>query len=560
MKHKLVIVSILKRVNLIIGFKGYDLSTNEIKDIPISDINNYIIVGLKGGKLDKKCINNICFNTGRAILNKDVNYFIGYRSLPIYDMALNSIDNYTHILIGKKKVLGDYCYVVSDPFGCLEDVEKDIIIGRMQNRNYNISNIAKINNSQKSIRLLYGTLPIINVNKGAKEMGKIKTLFEEYRLDDIRVIFNKSHSLNLKLKEIEKVKLYKSSIINKNYIDRQQFLFNDVSNTFPKNDRNNMRAILKSIEDLDSKMPSIIQLGVTDKGVIENLNLKQSMHETSNFINKELIKYEIHRRANISCINYYCDKIFKKIDGETFEKCYMILIKLFRKSQNNVFCNNCDILIYLRGSLYSYNKKTRGNYNIKSNGYTFIDIATLKNIKGFKTIIHEYIHYLSQKGDNVGLNNDKNIVAYIKLNEGITEIIACYVLYKYLIADKEKIEQFYITTDKKLTKEYLENYKFLNDLSSLNKEMGIKIPKDINKSAISSYFYNVCLVYKLMEKVGVREIIVSFFNADILSFKNICQEKLGSLKYNELITVLNSTDLTILSESEYQRVIKVLEG
>ena len=53
MKHKLVIVSILKRVNLIIGFKGYDLSTNEIKDIPISDINNYIIVGLKGGKLDK---------------------------------------------------------------------------------------------------------------------------------------------------------------------------------------------------------------------------------------------------------------------------------------------------------------------------------------------------------------------------------------------------------------------------------------------------------------------------------------------------------------------------
>lgn len=400
---------------------------------------------------------------------------------------------------------------------------------------------------------------IINVNKGSKEKGKIKTLFEEYRLDDIRVIFNKSHSLNLKLKEIEKVNLYKSSIINKNYIDRQQFLFNDVSNTFSKNDRSNMRAILESLQDLDSKMASIIQLGITDKGTIENLDSKQSMYETSNFINKELIKHEIHRRSNISCINNYCDKIFKKIDGEAFEKCYMALIKLFRKSQNNVFCSNCDILAYLIGSLYSYNKKTRGNYNINLNGYTFTDIAILKNIKGFKTIIHEYIHYLSQKGDNAGLNNDKNIAAYRKLNEGITEIIAYYVLYKYLITDKEKIEQFYITTDKKLTKEYLENYQFLNDLSSLNKEMGIKIPKGINKSAISSYFYNVCLVYKLMEKVGVREIIVCFFNADTLSFKNICQKKLGGSKYNELITILNSTDSTILSEPEYQRVIKVLE-
>lgn len=557
MREKVVLISLLSDANEIVGFRCFSYKSLKVFNISVFDIKKFNILGLDNSEFEK-------------LINAK-GKLKGYRCLPIINLRMNEILNREYLglgiwltLIGKLKEFKsqdslNMKYLVSLPFGQLMIVDREYILKNVLEGNWCFTNLIQ---SSVNIKLLQGIIPIIpdldGLFKKKLEIEyykpKNKNILTQIKLNNLKEKYK--NGFNLDTISLMKLKEYRDRLLYTDFMKRNDFLFHEISETFTKEEKENMASVFYGITHFNKDMGSVILSSVSLE-IQERLKKKKTMSQVSNFVNRDLLKYTLERRNSFKCLLPKCDDFFKTLDSHlNLERVKRVRDFL----QKYILCQDCDIYKFIWSSVYLYSKKSViGVHSILRSDSVCIDAERLKNIHGLKTLCHEYFHYISSDENNSGIiNYDKYNKIQKVMNEGITEILSCSLLY-LLVKKLERNHKNIYNKGIKINVNDICNLYFLVDLKNINSEICLD-----NLLDIVSYKNNVKLMLKIMQLVGVDCIKEAYFLNDFVKLKMEVIKQIGEDKYNYIEFVIlqdnNIRNSVSLSNTAYSKILKELGG
>lgn len=236
-------------------------------------------------------------------------------------------------------------------------------------------------------------------------------------------------------------------------------------------------------------------------------------------------------------------------------------------------CSYCYTMIYLY-VIAKFVRVGAAGVNLGLfNDRMFINLKDFQIFKftTFKTMIHEYMHYLSKQVNNVsGINSIKYKRVYTILNEGVTEILACFFTEKIL--KKQNIKGIPITyydhrkrgQNKIDISEYnIKINPFIEDLYTLRVIDLVKVGKETEQRVSCSYRFNCYLVYKIMMDIGLYNIVECYFKGNNAKLNSLCEKKYGVSKWKDFLLYLdglNLQDIHNITQKDYENALKILSN
>ena len=406
-------------------------------------------------------------------------------------------------------------------------------------------------------------LKITNITN---RMDEIVSLFEKiWFLGDVSIYKNTPKIEFLKFKKLGKFK-EKEQI--KEYRRRIDLLLsdavkdNEVSNHSEGEER-------KFIRDRYLNCSKTYAEILRNNGLGDILQNKKDLSEISYFIDMNEILKEIERIDKSPCNNSICNDIIfdlkekicnLKITLNKEKVKYSILKNKYKLKDIFIksFCEDCHTMQRVLSVFNFIKDKTLIGYglNLENNKKIFINITNkdLFSLEGYFTLLHEYTHYLSFNNGLSGFanKNDKNTYnCFGLLVEGLTEILACYMLEQDINTDlniKRRI--------KNLDKINL----YLKDLNTLKSGVIDILDRNMEEdfTVLNSYKYNVFIVCKIMRDIGVKPIIDFFFYNNNKGFEILCEGFYGRDNWSKFIIEGNKSKNRTLTYSEYFNLKSIL--
>lgn len=541
MREKVVLISLLSDGNEIIGFKCFSYKFYKVINISKYDIKKFNVLS----------VNTI--NYKQLIQSKGK--LKGYKTLPIINFRMNELLNrksyglkVCFTLIGRIKDSSEIKYLVSTPMGQLIIFDRESILRNVRNNSWYFTNLIQ---SSNSIKLISGTIPILlnldigKINKIESEYYNIghKNILYKVKLKDLKEKYKKG--ANLDEKSLMNLKEYRDRLLYTDFMKRNDFLFREISETFTKEEKENMSSVFYGMTHFNKDIGNVI-LGSVSPEIQERLKKKKTMIQVSNFVNRDLLKYTLERRNSFKCLLPECDDFFSKIETHLdMNKINNFIIQL----DNFYFCSNCDLSLFILDSICLYNEKNvSGLFNYIKKNSICVDAEQLRNLSGLKTTCHEYMHYLSGNGQKVGFCVNKKDIFQKAINEGFTEILACTLTY--MVAEKAVIKDKKFYLNRKIV-ELMDIYNiyFLKDLKIWNEELNMD--KMLN---IVSYKNNIRMVYYFLQYITVDEMIQCYFSNNFEYIKNKIIKNIGSDVFDTISNLVRNNRNIDISNKVFKEI------
>lgn len=546
MREKVVLISLLSDANEIVGFRCFSYKSLKVFNISVFDIKKFNILGLDNSEFEK-------------LINAK-GKLKGYRCLPIINLRMNEILNREYLglgiwltLIGKLKEFKsqdslNMKYLVSLPFGQLMIVDREYILKNVLEGNWCFTNLIQ---SSVNIKLLQGIIPIIpdldGLFKKKLEIEyykpKNKNILTQIKLNNLKEKYK--NGFNLDTISLMKLKEYRDRLLYTDFMKRNDFLFHEISETFTKEEKENMASVFYGITHFNKDMGSVILSSVSLE-IQERLKKKKTMSQVSNFVNRDLLKYTLERRNSFNCLLPECDDFFSKIETHLDMN---IINNFIIQLDNFYFCSNCDLSLFILDSICLYNEKNvSGLFNYIKKNSICVDAEQLRNLSGLKTTCHEYMHYLSGNGQKVGFCVNKKDIFQKAINEGFTEILACTLTY--MVAEKAVIKDKKFYLNRKIV-ELIDIYNiyFLKDLKIWNEELNMD--KMLN---IVSYKNNIRMVYYFLQYITVDEMIQCYFSNNFEYIKNKIIKNIGSDVFDTISNLVRNNRNIDISNKVFKEI------
>lgn len=545
MREKVVLISLLSDGNEIIGFKCFSYKFYKVINISNYDIKKFNVLS----------VNTI--NYKQLIQSKGK--LKGYKTLPIINFRMNELLNrksyglkVCFTLIGRIKDSSEIKYLVSTPMGQLSIFDRESILRNVRNNSWYFTNLIQ---SSNSIKLISGTIPVLlnldigKINKIESEYYNIehKNILYKVKLKDLKEKYKKG--ANLDEKSLMNLKEYRDRLLYTDFMKRNDFLFREISETFTKEEKENMSSVFYGMTHFNKDIGNVI-LGSVSPEIQERLKKKKTMIQVSNFVNRDLLKYTLERRNSFKCLLPECDDFFNKIETHLdIEKTNEFIYRLDRYS----LCKKCDLAFYIKDSVYLYsNKKSLGFFNPLREDNIYIDSEQLKDIRSINIACHEYMHYLSSSGIYTGFCVEDNNIFQIALTEGVTEILACSLTYMIVVKLLKEGKQVYFNK-KSININQIKGIYFLKNLKEFNKEINLdKIPK------IVAYKNNVSLISYFMQLLTPKEVMRCYFLNDFKSLEIKIIQKIGKVTYKDIVDLILVDNRIDISDKTFKEIKKEL--
>ena len=541
MREKVVLISLLSDGNEIIGFKCFSYKFYKVINISKYDIKKFNVLS----------VNTI--NYKQLIQSKGK--LKGYKTLPIINFRMNELLNrksyglkVCFTLIGRIKDSSEIKYLVSTPMGQLSIFDRESILRNVRNNSWYFTNLIQ---SSNSIKLISGTIPVL-LNLDIGKMNKIeseyyniehKNILYKVKLKDLKEKYKKG--ANLDEKSLMDLKEYRDRLLYTDFMKRNDFLFREISETFTKEEKENMSSVFYGMTHFNKDIGNVI-LGSVSPEIQERLKKKKTMIQVSNFINRDLLKYTLERRNSFKCLLPECDDFFNKIETHLDMN---IINNFIIQLDNFYFCSNCDLSLFILDSICLYNEKNvSGLFNYIKKNSICVDAEQLRNLSGLKITCHEYMHYLSGNGQKVGFCVNKKDIFQKAINEGFTEILACTLTY--MVAEKAVIKDKKFYLNRKIV-ELMDIYNiyFLKDLKIWNEELNID--KMLN---IISYKNNIRMVYYFLQYITVDEMIQCYFSNNFEYIKNKIIKNIGSDVFDTISNLVRNNRNIDISNKVFKEI------
>lgn len=541
MREKVVLISLLSDGNEIIGFKCFSYKFYKVINISKYDIKKFNVLS----------INTI--NYKQLIQSKGK--LKGYKTLPIINFRMNELLNHKSYgskvcftLIGRIKDSSEIKYLVSTPKGQLVIFDRESILRNVRNNSWYFTNLIQ---SSNSIKLISGTIPVLlnldigKINKIESEYYNIeyKNILYKVKLKDLKEKYKKG--ANLDEKSLMNLKEYRDRLLYTDFMKRNDFLFREISETFTKEEKENMSSVFYGMTHFNKDIGNVI-LGSVSPEIQERLKKKKTMIQVSNFVNRDLLKYTLERRNSFKCLLPECDDFFSKIETHLDMN---IINNFIIQLDNFYFCSNCDLSLFILDSICLYNEKNvSGLFNYIKKNSICVDAEQLRNLSGLKTTCHEYMHYLSGNGQKVGFCVNKKDIFQKAINEGFTEILACTLTY--MVAEKAVIKDKKFYLNRKIV-ELMDIYNiyFLKDLKIWNEELNMD--KMLN---IVSYKNNIRMVYYFLQYITVDEMIQCYFSNNFEYIKNKIIKNIGSDVFDTISNLVRNNRNIDISNKVFKEI------
>lgn len=554
-KDRIVIIGVLFNFYNFEGFRCYNIDKEIIMDIPHNNLYLFNIWGIKKSAenylyRNKRLKNNIHIlkNVDEYRISKD---FIGYKNLPIIDNGTGEYINILNrVIVYTYQENGIMFYKTISFNGNVAIFRKEFLLDIIRNNN----NICNITNDLNKIT----PLNVKFYNKSLNNNSYDKNIDEYTYLENLLEFeFRERHNEFKRKLGLISEDARKNSIASKNDIREKES--RDLV----------IKGILRSSDD--------IFYILSNKNLGHIFKNKQRLDNVNTFIDTEKILEDLNKMTESPCGDNICTSIIQKakqgIKWGSYQANQREVAKVFTDNIGKILkkseCSNCFSIQNILGMVCLINNNNAtGFFNSGIKDKTYIDVTNqdIFNLKTFKTMIHEYMHYLSysDKKRSSGIcKNGSYQESYKNLNEGITELLACYfscgILYH--LNDNSKLK-YYRNGIKFMDKNDYKKYinPFLKNFSQLE-DLMYEENFENNIYALFSYRYYVYFIIHIMKKVGVEKVFNCYFEADNANFEKLCIDNIGKEKWFDFLNLLenlkqNRENNTI--EKQYHKIKKIL--
>lgn len=515
----------------------------------------------------------------------------------------NLIYNMGILVVGilNVKVFNENVYMISLGDKKFKLFLRSNLIEYIQNNHFNVINIdktiSKIGSNKQSLPILDTKVILNKLNSKSLNLSISKdlyeallkclnnqseddiTFFEKQRLDNIRLLKEREDKLKNK-SNISQNSVFSSYCKSKVALDslnkKDKGLQNYFSDYFPNT--------------LERKDISDVQIDVNmDLEELRNycLNLEPSMLQCSDsdcikFV-KDLKNSAIrHKQSEIARQSNYKGNKGLSIGFTYMLSHYENQLSAIKSNYNKDFrippCLYCSDIQKLIGVFYFKKKPDVAGFStISSPNRIFVrtDKKSDFNLELLNNSYHEYIHYLSINQDLSGLEGEYTSypMAYTIINEGVTELLSRYFIYKFCSDEYLKNNFLYNYEGKKIELSEVEKQysPFLKDLKTLKNvstyynvydfgDYFHSLPLTDNRIVENSgYKYNSALVFFICHLIGLENMLKCYFGNDVYLLNSLIIEKIGEEDTKSFFEALENTNDSCLSKQNYINIVKYIE-
>lgn len=549
-KERVVILCVLFEFNQFVAFRCYNIDREIVQDIFHNDLYMFKIWGMKK-EAEKYLYRNKRLKNIPKIPFSD-NYrvsedFIGYRNLPIIDNgSYFSINTLNRVIVYTYKEKGQLIYRTVSSYGNIEDFISVRLLNILRNSNF-ICNITFDSTKIVPLNTKFYTKSFIDNKIKGKGENKYKLLENKFEF---------------RLKEKRNEYRRKLGLIVDDAVKNSAKSKSDIR------EKESRDLVIKGMLGSSDAIYSVLK----SRGLGHIFKNKKELSQVNTFLDTEKLLDELNKINNSPCGDSDCTSVIKQAKSNSQWSSY----SANQKSVSNTFlsnkgkilkkqeCNDCFTMQNIMGMSYMTNNDVVGLFNLGIQDKTFIDVTNrdIFYYNTFRVMLHEYMHYLAYSNikRNSGIcKNGLNSNAYNNLNEGITELLACFFCCGILSNIKGSVKLKYSNSkfmDKSEYKKYINP--FLKSFVTFE-NLVYQENFENQDSIICSYKYLVYLIIHIMKKVGIKEVFDCYFEVDNEKFEKLCKEKIGESKWLVFLNLLDNFDSNSKSvDKQYNRMKKIL--